>query len=335
LSESIPLDLKTARFEAIRVERASDIPPVDPESIDVALLDMNHGYANVGHDSILVAVREAALALDEALARDGHRVRVISYAVRDRLIVPDHRSGRHRLYIGTGGPGHLDPRRNQTERGTQEIREDPAWEAALWRLFDDVAGDERSALYGVCHTFGLLCRWARVAEPVLRGAGKGGPRSGVGSNVLTAGALAHPWFEGLADAAVDGVHVPVLDSRYYDLIPTSDAAPAGMTAIAYESSESGEAGDALTMFEFARERDGGVPRIFAVNGHPEIGAPERVAMLLERMLARGTITSEIYEERVALLPVLRSTRPVERLRVARRVFGELIDRGLERLVRAA
>lgn len=331
----VPLDLKTARFEMVRIERASDLPPIDPEAIDVALLDMNHGYANVGHDSIVTLVRDATLALDDVLARDGRRVRVLSYAVRDRLMVPEHGSGRHRLYVGSGGPGHLDPRRNQTDRGTQEIREDPAWEAALWRLFEDVAADERSALYGVCHTFGLLCRWAHVAEPVLRGAGKGGPRSGVGTNVLTAQALEHPWFARLAEGAVDGAHVPVLDSRYYDLIPMSETLPAGMTAIAYEASDVGEPGDALTMFEFARERDAAVPRMFAVNGHPEIGAPERVAMLLERMLARGSITPEVYEERVALLPVLRSTRPVERLRVARRVFSDLIDRSLERLVRAA
>jgi len=331
----VPLDLKTARFETVRIERASDLPPIDADTIDVALLDMNHGYANVGHDSIVTIVRDATMALDEALAQEGRRVRVLSYAVRDQLMVPDHRSGRHRLYIGTGGPGHLDPRQNQTERGTVEIREDPAWEAALWRLFDDVAADEGSALYGVCHTFGLLCRWANVAEPVLRGAGKGGPSSGVGTNVLTAQALAHPWFARLADGAAGETHVPVLDSRYYDLIPTSHAAPSGMTAIAYESSESGGPGEALTMFEFARERDAAVPRMFAVNGHPEIGAAERVAMLLERMLARGSITPEVYEERVALLPVLRSTLPAERLRVARRVFNDLIDRGLERLVRAA
>ncbi len=326
----MPLDLGTARFSYVRVERASDLPAPDPTAVDVAVLDMNHGYSNVGHDAIVTMIRDQAGALDGELAARGARVRVTSYAVRDRLMVPDHRSGRHLLYVGTGGPGHLDPHRNTEERGTQFIREDPSWEAPLWKLFEDVAVDENAALYGVCHTFGLLCRWSGAAEPVLR---EEGPTSGVGTNLLTQQALAHPWFAALADGG--DARVPVLDSRYYDLIPRSPAFPRGMTAIAYASDAAGKPDPALTMLEVARDRDARTPRIFAVNSHPEIGAAERVAGLLDRMLERGTITREVYDQRSALLPVLRSDRREERLRVGRLVFSDLIERRLERLVRAA
>jgi hypothetical protein len=332
--EHLPLDLGTARFEALRVERQADLPPRDENAIEVAVIDLNADYPNIGHDAIVTLIRDATLALDDELARRGATVRVLSYAVRDKLMVPDHRARPHGLYVGTGGPGHLDPRRNVAARGTVEILEDPAWERAVWQLFDDIAADEASALYGVCHTFGLLCRWSQVAEPVLRGPGKGGPMSGVGTNVLTDQALAHPWFGRLAAESPGGRLIPVLDSRYYDLIPSSRALPAGMAAIAYEESGDGEAGEALTMLEIAREPSG-APRMFAVNSHPEIGAADRVAGLLERLLARGTITPEIYAERTQLLPALRSERSDERLRVGRFVFGDLVTRKLERLVRAA
>ncbi len=331
LEKSHAQDWRTERFEVVRIEAPSDVPPREPWVIDVALLDMNHNFPNVGHDAIVTLVRDAVLAHDAALAGAGRRVRLLSYEVRDRLMVPDHAEGRHRLYLGTGGPGHLDPRHNTHKLGVQEIREDPSWEAPLWRLFEAVAADEDAALFGVCHTFGLLCRWSGIAEPVLRGPEKGGHRSGVGTNVLTAQAFAHPWFAGFSHPSV-----PVLDSRYYDLLPTSAAFPAGVTPIAYESSPADDRpGEALTMVELARERDGSAPRFFGVNSHPEIGSSKRVRGLLDRMLKNGTITPEVHAERSAILPVLRDDRGAERLLVARRVFGDLVDRHVGRLARAA
>lgn len=325
---------RTERFDVVRVERPDDLPPPDGRVVDVALLDMNHGFANVGHDAIVALVRDAVVTLDDALARGDRRVRILSYAVRDRLMVPDHGDGRHRLYLGTGGPGHLDPRLNTHDVGTQEIREDPAWEAPLWRLFEAIASDTGAALYGVCHTFGLLCRWSGAARPMLRGPEKGGPKSGVGTNVLTAQAIAHPWFGSLAGGNVRGV-VPVLDSRYYDLLPDAGGFAAGATPIAYESGVGDGPGEALTMLELAREADGPAPRMFGVNSHPEIGTPERVRELLDRMLATGSLTPEVYEKRSAMLPMLRDDRRDERLAVGRRVFGELVQRKLDRLVSAA
>jgi len=331
LEKSHAQDWRTERFEVVRVEKPQDVPPREPWVVDVALLDMNHNFPNVGHDAIVTLVRDCVLAHDEALAAAGKRLRLLSYEVRDKLMVPDHAEGRHRLYLGTGGPGHLDPRHNTHKRGVQEIREDPSWEAPLWRLFEAIAADEDAALFGVCHTFGLLCRWSGVAEPKLRGPEKGGHRSGVGTNVLTPQAIAHPWF-----ATFSHPSVPVLDSRYYDLLPTSPSFPSGVTPIAFESAaDEDRPGEALTMLELARERDGSAPRLFGVNSHPEIGSSERVRGLLDRMLKNGTITAQVHAERSATLPVLQNDRGEERLFVARRVFGDLVHRHVGRLAHAA
>ena len=322
----------SSHVEATRIESSADLPEHDDAAIDVALLDMNCGYANVGHDAIVAIVRDSAEELAPDLARSGRHIRVLSYAVRDKHMVPVHATARHALYLGTGGPGHLDPRRNERVRGTEEIWEDPAWEEPLWRLFDAIYADREAALYGVCHTFGLLCRWSGVAEPALRGPEKGGPMSGVGTNVLTPEALAHPWFARLAAFAPDGA-VPVLDSRHYDLVP-SGAQRAGATAIAFESAPSGDGpGEALTMLEIARDPDG-LPRMFAVNSHPEIGAPERVEELLERLLARGAIDRTMFDQRSAMLPQLREERREARLHVGRAVFVDLVHERLARLARA-
>jgi hypothetical protein len=248
-------------------------------------------------------------------------------------MVPDYRSSRHMLYLGTGGPGHLDPRRNTMDRGAEEIREDAAWESPLWALFDAIADDERISLYGVCHTFGLICRWSGIAEPVLRGSEKGGAKSGVGNNVLTAQGLRHPYFRTLADVSPGGA-IPVLDSRHYDLIPTGRMRP-GATAIAFEANRAGErAGDALTMLEIARD-PAGYPRVFACNNHPEIGAADDVGEILQHLLDIGTIDRETFERRCAVLPVLRDDRAPERLRASRIVFGDLIRNKVRRLVRGA
>ncbi|MGP6189383.1 MAG: hypothetical protein ACLPSH_04750 [Vulcanimicrobiaceae bacterium] len=322
------------RFEVVRVERPSDIPPRDPQAVEVALLDMHHGFPNVGHDAIVASVRDVALGLGPELERHDLRVRLFSYAVRDRLMLPDHSEGRHRLYLGTGGPGHHDPRHNTHDDGIIEIREDPSWEAPLWRLFEDVAADEDASLFGVCHTFGLICRWLGVAEPMLRGPEKGGFLSGIGTNVLTSEALAHPWFGRLA-AELESEVVTVLDARYYDLVPTRERFPEGIVPIAYESKAHSHGDRVLTMLEIARERDGIAPRIFAANSHPEIGTAESVSEILERLHARGALTPDVYEARKAMLPVLRDESAPARLRTARVTFDDLVRHRLEDIVAAA
>ena len=84
------------------VDRAKPAP--SREFIDVAILDMNHAWPNVGHDSLVHAVLEAAEELREMLVAAETKVRVISYDVRRSLEIPAAPNGQFRLYVGTGGP---------------------------------------------------------------------------------------------------------------------------------------------------------------------------------------------------------------------------------------
>jgi hypothetical protein len=73
-------------------------------------------------------------------------------------------------------------------------------------------------------------------------------------------------------------------------------------AIGYETRGlGGPAGDALTMLEFARDEGGEVPRVFAVNHHPEIVDLDRQMLVLQRKYDRGEVTPGWYEERRAVL----------------------------------
>src|SRR5260221_8940710 len=95
-------------FEYVRAEHGA--PAASPDRIDVALLDMNHSWPNVGHDAIVHAVLDASEEMRAALVATGQKVRVISFDVRRTFLLPEAPNGRFRLYLGTGGPGHLDPR---------------------------------------------------------------------------------------------------------------------------------------------------------------------------------------------------------------------------------
>src|SRR5262245_35703471 len=100
------------RFEYVRIESPEDLPAPDPRVVDVALLDMNHGWPNLGHDSLVQAVRDAARELEPALEAAELHLRVLSFDVRRSHMVPDATGRRYGLYIGTGGPGHIDPHLN-------------------------------------------------------------------------------------------------------------------------------------------------------------------------------------------------------------------------------
>jgi hypothetical protein len=290
-------------FEYARVEQPADVPAPAAHVIDVAVLDMNHGWPNLGHDSLVHAVQDAVCDLGPRLRRAGLRVRTISYDVRRRHMIPEGPGGRFALYLGTGGPGHIDPHCNDgVSLGTQGIVEDPAWEPRVFELFERVLADEHAALFAVCHTFGVMCRWSGVARPVLRGAAKGGKSAGILDNVLTPEARRHPWFARLADELPDGHRLPVVDHRLYDLIPQERPLPAGVLAIGYETrGVGGPAGDALTMLEFARDSKGAMPRVFAVNHHPEIVDRERQMLILRRKREKGEVGEDWFEERRAVL----------------------------------
>jgi hypothetical protein len=248
--------------------------------------------------------------------------------VRNRLLLPSApEPGEFAIYLGTGGPGHLDPRKNvrdDVNRG--EIAETDAWEAPLFALFDAIDRSPDAALYAVCHSFGLLCRWSNIAQPVLRDASRGGPSIGVVDNVLTPEALLSPWFSKLSAHLPDGVHMPIVDSRHYDLIPTRSSFPRDITAIGYETVErGGPAGPAITMVEFARKA-GGTPRMFAANHHPEIPDFVELQALLDEKLESGEVSQAWHDERAQLIGLLQSSDHSEpaRLLAAGYSFGFLV-----------
>jgi hypothetical protein len=280
----IPYDF----FEYVRVD--GQPPPSSEDRLDVALLDMNHSWPNLGHDAIVHAVMDAAAESRAELAEAGQKVRVLSYDVRRTHLLPDAPNGRFQLYLGTGGPGHLDPRRNDgVSEFSQGIAESDAWEAPLFHLFDAIAAHPTAALLGICHSFGLMCRWAGAARPVLREE----KSSGMPDNVLSSAAATHPWFAQFAATLPDSRHFRVIDNRLFDLVP--DHAPDGVMARETESSE------AFTMLEFARDPANAMPRILGVNHHPEIIDREHINVVLEEKRVHGEVSESWYRERVTTM----------------------------------
>jgi hypothetical protein len=297
-----PANTPVGGLDFARVERPGDLPPADARVVDVALLDMHHGWPNLGHDSLVHALQSAVCDMQAGLESAGLSVRVVSYDVRRGHMIPEPPGGRHVIYIGTGGPGHLDPACNDGNAdGSQGIVENPAWEPRLFRVFDRILADDHASLFGVCHTFGVMCRWLGVADAVLRGASKGGKSAGITENVLTDAALHHPWYRRFSEQLPDRRHFRVLDNRLYDLVPRGPLPP-GVTAVAHEAlGHDGPAGEAVTMIEAARDRDGVMPRVAGVNHHPEIVNRQRLITVLRRKLERGNVTREWYEERMRTL----------------------------------
>ena len=266
-------------------------PAPSPDRIDVAILDMNHAWPNVGHDSLVHAVLEAAEELRETLVAAGAKVRVISFDVRRGLQIPAAPNGQFQLYVGTGGPGHLDPRLNDgVSEVSQGIAETTAWEAPLFRLFDAIAKSPDAALIGVCHSFGLMCRWSGTAGPVLREE----KSSGMPVNTLTGDGVQHPWFGEFSGKLADGRHFRVVDNRLFDLVLQSRR---GIDVIAVEDEKS----DVLTMVEFARDAAGTMPRILGVNHHPEIIDRNHIMQVLEEKRVHGEVSERWYRERATTM----------------------------------
>jgi len=294
----------TGPFTHLRLPAGAELPARDAGLLDVAILDMNHGWPNVGHDAIVAALRRAASELESSLAGARLAIRAISFDIRRAFQVPGPGDDRFVIYIGTGGPGHPDPRRNDgSEREAQGVAESPDWEAPLFRLFDAIAEREDAALLAVCHTFGLMCRWLSVADPVARGPEKGGKSEGVHDNLLTDTAREHPLFAAFARKLGPEGRLRVLDSRLFDLIPRPDA-KRRVTIVARETQGvNGPPGEAMTMMEVARDRSGRIPRIFGVNHHPEIIDRANLMAMLRAKLDRGEVTKTWYDQRMRTLSV--------------------------------
>jgi hypothetical protein len=290
-------------FAFARIERGDPLPPYDEAAVEVALLDMHHGWPNLGHDAIVYGVQNIVCDLTPTLREAGMRVRVLSYDVRRGHRLPEPPGGRHAIYLGTGGPGHLDPRLNDgISPGSQGIAEDPAWEPQLFALFDAIRADDEAALLAVCHTFGVMCRWLGVADAVLRGPEKGGKSAGVVDNVLTDSAVAHPWFGRLARELPDRRRLKILDNRLYDLVATRPELPPDVVGLSSEAlGVCGAPGNALTAIEVARDADGVMPRMLGVNHHPEIVNRARQLTILKKRMERGAVTAAWYAERAKTL----------------------------------
>jgi hypothetical protein len=276
-------------FEYLRLTDSA--PPADRQWIDVAVLDMNHAWPNVGHDAVVHILLDLAEEFRSTLVRAGVKVRALSYDVRRRLLIPEPPNGRFSLYIGTGGPGHLDPHQNDgAAPESQGIREDTGWEAPLFRLYDSILADRTAALIGICHSFGEMCRWSGVARPVARDR----KSSGIPTNVLTDGGTQHPWFSRFAGELADHRHFQVIDNRLFDLMLDDSR---GVNCLAFEHENSA----ALTMIEFARDAEGRMPRVFGMNHHPEIIDREHVLAVLKEKRERGEVTDAWYQERADTL----------------------------------
>jgi hypothetical protein len=183
----------------------------------------------------------------------------------------------------------------------QGVGEDPSWEAPLFRLFDAIAAREDAALLAVCHTFGLMCRWLDVADPVARSREKGGKSEGVLDNLLTDTARRHPLFAAFAKRLGPPGRLRVLDSRIYDLIPKRGAERTVAIMATETLGVDGPPGDAMTMMEVARDGSGRMPRVFGVNHHPEIIDRSNLMGMLKVKLERGEVTKEWYDLRMSTL----------------------------------
>lgn len=269
------------------VPSADSTPAAGSEFIDVALLDMHHGWPNVGHDSLVHAIMELTEESADVLRANEMKVRVVSYDVRRRLMIPES-NGRFALFVGTGGPGHLDPKYNDgVSEFSQGIKETDAWEAPLFKLFDSILSRPDAALVAICHSFGLMCRWAGIARPVLREE----KSSGVPMNALTETATKHPWFSQFASRLADRKHFRVVDNRLFDLVLNDGS---GADCVAFENENT----TAVTMIELARDAAGVMPRIIGMNHHPEIIDREHVMAVLEEKRIHHLVTDQWYEERV-------------------------------------
>ena len=164
-------------FEYVRIERPEDLPPPDPRM---------RRRRRPGHEPRLAepgprlarprrarrGLRPAAASLEET----GLRVRALSFDVRRSGMIPEPPGRALRALPRHRRPGPHRPARRTTAspRAARASREDPAWEAPLFRLFDAILADPRARrCWRSATRFGVMCRWSGVARPVLRGRREG------------------------------------------------------------------------------------------------------------------------------------------------------------------
>ncbi len=114
--------------------------------------------------------------------------------------------------------------------------------------------------------------------------------------------------------ALDAVRVLSLVTHVlFDLVPPPGGFPAAAKPIGWETlGVGGPRGEAVTMLEFARDAGGVVPRVFAVNHHPEIVDRFRQVMILGQKRDRGEVSEEWYQERLEILTGVLPDEDVDR-----------------------
>ena len=142
-----PTRAENSPLEYVRVTEAADLPPAHPRVIDVPVLDMNHGWPNLGHDSIVHAVHGRGL-------RPPRRSFVEVGLTRPRALV---RRAAHRHDPGgaaaatpstsaPAGPATSIRRRTTAARAARASARTPSWEPPLFELFDAIRAHEDAAL---------------------------------------------------------------------------------------------------------------------------------------------------------------------------------------------
>ena len=89
-------------FEYHKVQPGEILPKADDAVCDIAVLDMHHGYPNLGHNSIVQAVREAACDFEHAIRKAHLKVRVFSFDVRQQGLLPEGPGGRCTAVVRLG-----------------------------------------------------------------------------------------------------------------------------------------------------------------------------------------------------------------------------------------
>ena len=215
---------------------------------------------------------------------------------------PGGAGGRFAIYVGTGGPGHIDPHQNDGRaEGAQGLARTRPGSPGSSRCSTGSATPD-TALIAVCHSFGVMCRWSDVAMPMLASRGKGGKSAGILENVLTdeACSILVPAARGRAAGRIGGCASSTTASTTSSRL--RGRSRRALIAIGHETRGcGGPAGEALTMVEWARDRAACMPRIFAVNHHPEIVDRSRQMLVLHQKLDRGEVTREWFDDRARVL----------------------------------
>ena len=126
--------------------------------------------------------------------------------------------------------------------------------------------------------------------------------------------------------------VPLPDASF-DLVETPTNGH-HFLRLGYDCDASGHQGDAVTMVEFARDREGVMPRVLGVNHHPEVVGRNYIRNVLDSKWARGEVTKEWHDERVKTLEKHFSGEYNQQIRVTS-IFTFLapVEFHLQRLVR--